>query len=294
MHCIKRCIRLLSMFLALVSGAYAGVQRVDITSRTDVLGGKEFGERGAYERIAGRVYFSIAVANPRNRAIVDLGNAVNLNHGEVEFSSDFVVLRPKDASKANGTMILENPNRGRAHIIALVDGGDWDAGHSAGDAWLLRNGYSIAMLGWQWDAVGDGALRLYAPIVKENGKTITGLVRGDLMPSKATTEIPLGHLINGSIGGSEYPVAAPADSRNSLTVRDSREAKRQLIPRSQWRFAHAMDGKLVASDRYLHLDVGFQPGKLYEYVYVAADPVVGSSRVDLQACKLEYSIVSPK
>ena len=29
-------------------------------------------------------------------------------------------------------------------------------------------------------------------------------------------------------------------------------------------------------------------------VVVTGDPEVGSSRVDLQACKLEYSIVSPK
>ena len=271
---LKQCVRLLPLLLAFMPGAYAAVQRVDITSRADLLDGQEFGERGAYERIAGRVYFSIVVANPRNRAIVDLGNAVNLNHGEVEFSSDFVVLRPKNANKGNGAMILENPNRGRAHIVALVDGGDWDAAHSAGDAWLLRNGYSIAMLGWQWDAVGDGALRLYAPIAKENGKTITGLVRGDLMPSKAAAEIPLGHVISGSIGGSEYPVAAPDDPRNSLTVRDSREAKRRVIPRSQWQFAHTVDGKLVASDRYIHLEGDFQPGQLYEYVYVAADPVV--------------------
>ena len=35
-----------------------------------------------------------------------------------------------------------------------------------------------------------------------------------------------------------------------------------------------MQGKLVPSDRYIHLNGGFQPGKIYEYVYVAADPVV--------------------
>ena len=35
-----------------------------------------------------------------------------------------------------------------------------------------------------------------------------------------------------------------------------------------------MQGKLVPSDRYIHLKGGFQPGKIYEYVYVAADPVV--------------------
>ena len=78
----------------------------------------------------------------------------------------------------------------------------------------------------------------------------------------------------GSIGGTEYPVAAPDDPRNVLTVRDSREARRTIIPRTQWQFAHTVDGKLVPSDRFIHLKGGFQPGKIYEYVYVVADPVV--------------------
>ncbi len=51
-------------------------------------------------------------------------------------------------------------------------------------AGCLRSGFTIVSLGWQWDAAGHDALRLYAPIAKENGKTITGLLRGDLMPSK--------------------------------------------------------------------------------------------------------------
>ena len=53
-----------------------------------------------------------------------------------------------------------------------------------------------------------------APIAKDHGKTITGLLRGDLMPSKAMDEIPLGHLITGTMGGSEYPVSNPDDPRN--------------------------------------------------------------------------------
>jgi len=39
-----------------------------------------------------------------------------------------------------------------------------------GDAWLLRNGYTVAALGWQWDATGEDALHLYAPIAKDQGK----------------------------------------------------------------------------------------------------------------------------
>jgi hypothetical protein len=59
-----------------------------------------------------------------------------------------------------------------------------------------------------------------------------------------------------------------------LTVRDSREAQRTTIPRTQWQFAHTVDGKLTPNDRFIHLDGGFHPGKIYEYVYVVADPVV--------------------
>src|ERR1700684_3140771 len=169
-----RLIAFLLIFCATL--AHARVTRVEITSRTDVLGGKSFGDAGAYERITGRVYFSLATANPHNMRIVDLGNAVNLKNGEVEFSSDFVAIRPKDAQKGNGSMLLEIPNRGRGRIVALVDGGDWDLTNDPGDAWLLRNGFTVMSLGWQWDADGPEALRLLAPVAKENGKTITGLL----------------------------------------------------------------------------------------------------------------------
>jgi hypothetical protein len=272
---VPRNLKLLLVFLIFTAlSATARVLRVEIASRTDLQDGKIFGNSGPYERIQGRIYFSVSVANPHNRRIVDLARAENLKNGEVEFSADFVALRPKDAKKGNGSLLLEVPNRGHSRIVALVDGGDWDVAHDAGDAWLLRNGYTFVALGWQWDATGEDALRLYAPIAKENGKTITGLLRGDLMPSKIMEDIPLGHLIIGNIGGSEYPVSAPHDARNSLTVRDSREGKRIPIPRSHWQFAHTLDGKLQPSTRHIHLDGGFQPGKIYEYVYVVADPVI--------------------
>jgi Alpha/beta hydrolase domain len=250
----------------------ARVARLEITSRADIAAGKSFGAAGPYERITGKVYFSVAVANPHNRRIVDLANAVDLKNGRVEFSSDFVAIRPKDLSKGNGSMLLEVPNRGSGSIVSLVDGGARDVVGDPGDGWLLRRGFTIVSLGWQWDA--PAGLRLYAPIAKDHGKSITGLLRGDLTPFRAMAEIPLGHLITGRIGGTEYPVAAPGDTRNTLTVRDSREAPRTVIPRSKWQFAHRVNGKLMPSNRFIHLEGGFQPGKLYEYVYVVKDPVV--------------------
>jgi hypothetical protein len=266
--------RILLILQLCVPVLYARVVRVEVASRTAVLDGKSFGDAGTYERITGRVYFSLPVTNAHNQPIVDLGNAVNSKDGEVEFSSDFVVVRPKDANRGNGSMLLEVPNRGHDRLLTLVDGGNEDLAHDAGDGWLLRAGFTVAAVGWQWDSADADALRFYAPIAKENGKTITGLLRGDLMLAQPQAEIPLGHLMPGAIGGTEYPVFAPDDPRNTITVRDTRNGERTVIPAGQWQFAHTVGGKLTPSDRFIHLDGGFQAGKIYEYVYVVADPVV--------------------
>jgi hypothetical protein len=85
------------------------LSRCDSTSREEVLGGTAFGTSGAYDRILGRVIFTVPVANAHNRSIVDLRNAVNLKHGAVESSADMVILRPKDAARASGTLLLEVP-----------------------------------------------------------------------------------------------------------------------------------------------------------------------------------------
>jgi alpha/beta hydrolase family protein len=274
MRFLQRSASLLLVLLGLVSLLEARVVRVDIASREDVLGGQPFGDGGAYERITGRVYFSVAVANKHNRGIVDLENAVNLKDGEVEFWSDFLLVRPKEAAHGNGTLLLEVPNRGHPRILSVVDGGSEDLSKDAGDGWFLRHGYTVAALGWQWDAAGDDALRLYTPVAKDHGHTISGLLRGDVMPAKPMQDLPLGHLMGSNIGGTEYPAAAPDDPRNVLTVRDSPLAPHTVIARSQWSFGHLVDGKVEPSDRYIHLQGGFQPGKIYEYIYVVKDPVV--------------------
>ena len=267
--------RLLIVILACSGGwLNARVLRVEIVSRQDVQNGKTFGKTGAYERLTGRIYFSVGVADQANRRIVDLENAANLSHGEVAFSTDFVAVRPKDLSRSNGSLLLEVPNRGHARILSVVDGGDWSLKQNAGDGWLLRNGYSVAAVGWQWDAPGDDALRLYAPIAKDHGRPITGLLHGDLMPSKVMDEIPLRHLIVGNIGGTEYPVSDPNDSRDVLSVRATPLGARRMIPRSEWQFAHVSGGTIKPSNRYIHLNSGFQPGKIYEYVYVVSNPVI--------------------
>jgi len=73
---LRSCASCLVLALLLtVVPLYARVLRVEVASRTTVLDGKVFGNAGAYERITGRVYFSLPVANAHNLRIVDLRNA---------------------------------------------------------------------------------------------------------------------------------------------------------------------------------------------------------------------------
>src|SRR5208337_4141229 len=69
---IRRGLVVCLVFLFTIPTVSARVTRVEIASRVDVLGGKAFGESGAYERITGRVYFAVRVDNIHNKPIVDL------------------------------------------------------------------------------------------------------------------------------------------------------------------------------------------------------------------------------
>ena len=272
MKLVSRLVLSLLVFL-LAAAAQARVVRVEVLSQ-----GHSFNNTGlpSYEKIVARVYFAVKPESSRNRRIVDLDKAARNNLGEVEFSSDLFLLRP--LAQSNGAMLLEIPNRGGKGILSLVDGGKADPASAAdlGDAWILRRGFTFASLGWQWDVVDSpGNLRLYAPVAHESGgKHITGLLRDDFTPSEPSNEVPLGHIMGNRLGGTEYPVAAPDDSRNVLTVRDTPHGQRRVIPRADWSFAHAVDGKVTPSNRFLHLNSGFVPGKIYELVYVVQDPVI--------------------
>ena len=110
------------IFLFSASGAAAHVTRVEIISRTDVLDGRAFGLAGPYEKIVGRVYFAVNPDNLHNRLIVDLAKAPRNAQGEVEFSADLYLLKPKDMNKGNNAVLFEVSNRGGKGILHLVNG----------------------------------------------------------------------------------------------------------------------------------------------------------------------------
>jgi hypothetical protein len=261
---LRRCVVLLLALVAAAAPAFARVTRMEVRSSVRIEG------QGIapYDKIDARVYFAVRPDDPHNRGIVDLDKAPRNAQGEVEFSADLFLMRPLHG--ANGALLLEIPNRGGKGLLRIVDGGSSDPKNIAdlGDAWLLRQGYTIAALGWQWDAPG---LHLYAPVATDHGQPISGLLRDDFTPVAKSTDWPLGHIIVGRVGGTEYPVANPDDPRNVLTVRDTPDGPRQTIPRSDWTFTPPT---ATAINGGIHYSSGFQPGRIYELVYVVKDPVV--------------------
>ncbi|HXN41028.1 MAG TPA: hypothetical protein VN918_04510, partial [Myxococcaceae bacterium] len=156
------------LIVALAANAEARLDRIEVSSRADVIGGKSFGLAGPYEKIVGKAYFSVRPDNPHNKQIVDLDKSHFNKKGEVEFSADIFILKPKEDGRGNGSLLLEIPNRGGKGILRLVNraGGAVDPTSAAdfGDGFLMRQGFTVAWLGWQFDVADDrGLMRLDAP-----------------------------------------------------------------------------------------------------------------------------------
>ena len=254
--------RAIAVLPILVASLYAEVVRIDIQSRSDVLGGRAFGLAGSYEKLTGKVYFAVDPSNAINRIIADIDKAPRNAQGKVEFSSDLYALKPKQAERSNGAVLYEVSNRGGKGMLAMFNRarGNLEPAAEAefGDGYLMKQGFTLVWLGWQWDPPEKpGLMRLYP--AKAPG--VSGLVRSDFRVAQKTTT----HMLSDR-SHIPYRVADPNDGSNTLTVREKIDSPRRTIPREQWRFSS--DGGSV------EMAAGFEPHRIYEVVYTARDPVL--------------------
>jgi hypothetical protein len=264
-------LRALFVSLIIALPVYGEVVRVEVQTRNDLLGGKTFGLAGPYEKLSGKIHFAVDPKNAANRTIADIDLAPRNSSGKVEFSADFYVLKPKRLERGNGAALLEISNRGLKGMLAFYNRAtaslDPASPAEVGDGFLMRHGFTLLWVGWQFDPTRPGLLRLHPPLAMENGRPITGLVRSDFVLTQKTHEQNLGdrdHLA--------YPVANPDDPENTLTVRDSPLGARRTIPRAEWSFARLENGKPIPDRRHIYMASGFEPKKIYEIVYRGQDP----------------------
>jgi hypothetical protein len=253
------------MLMLAASAVDARVVRLRIERREAVLNGRPFGAAGPYEKLVGKVDFGLDPALPRNGEIVDLKLAPRNARGEVESSADFYMLKPVDPRRGNGRLFYEVGNRGGKAILATfqkaVGSADPTTEAEYGDGALMRQGFTLLWLGWQWDVPERaGTMRMEMPIATDNGRRITGIVRGNFILNERAETASVADRNHKA-----YPVLDPNSADNFMTVRDDPVAKGQVVPRARWRF---VDEGTVA------LEGGFEPGRIYDVVYRSADPRV--------------------
>src|SRR5678816_4161327 len=191
--------RLIVAVLALIAAASlaeARVVRLRIERREVVLNGRAFGAAGPYEKLVGKVDFGLDPALPRNGEIVDLKLAPRNARGEVESSADFYMLKPVDPRRGNGRLFYEVGNRGGKAILATfqkaASSPDPTTEAQFGDGALMRQGFTLLWMGWQWDVPErPGTMRMTMPIATENGRRITGIVRGNFILNEHAPTAPL-------------------------------------------------------------------------------------------------------
>ena len=243
-----RVLRAVSLVLLVATTAAAEVVRIEIDRRTDVAGNMRYGLAGSYERIAGTIYFEVDPNNPANQIVTDLDLAPRNANGRVEFHSNFFLLKPKDVSRGNGTVLYEVSNRGGKGLLGFYNNAagslDPETAAEMGDGFLLRHGFTVLWLGWQFDPpMRDGLMRVHAPVATHNGAPITGLVRSEIIVSAPAHDWSLAdrnHIA--------YAVTDPDDAANVMTVRDGVDQPRRVIPRDQWRFARRHDDGVIVDD----------------------------------------------
>src|SRR3954468_15165739 len=151
------------------SAADAGVVRLRIERREVVLDGRAFGAAGAYEKLVGKVDFALDPMLPRNGDIIDLGLAPRNARGEVEASADFYMLKPVDPRRGNGRLFYEVGNRGGKAMLPTFQKAssspDPVTEAQFGDGALMRDGFTLLWMGWQWDVPErPGTMRMEMPI----------------------------------------------------------------------------------------------------------------------------------
>src|SRR2546428_13015432 len=104
--------RAILLLLVAAAPALAEVVRIDVQSRSDLVGGQPFGAAGPYEKLSGKIFFAVDPALPANRIVTDLDKAPRNAAGKVEFSADFYLIKPKSVARGNAAGLYEVSNRG--------------------------------------------------------------------------------------------------------------------------------------------------------------------------------------
>ena len=257
----------LVMMAAMVAApaADARITRVQITgTESPTFGGYSWPGVGQYERIVGKAFGEVNPLDARNAVIVDIGLAPRNASGNVEYSFDFYILKPKDLSTGAHKVMYEPPNRGGKTWATLgrVPGGN-DPGSITdptilASSFLMPRGYTMVWSGWDKSAGTNTAnfnATITLPVAKNpGGSTITGPAYEYIVTSGNSFTL-------------NYPAATLDKTRATLTHRVHLDDPPVTIPASGWNYNASGTAISLVGGNFVGNDI-------YEFSYTAKDPTV--------------------
>ncbi len=242
-----------------MTGFYAEARVTDFSIEwiTPAFNGEEFGDAGSYQRIDAVASFAVDPKSPRAASIVGIEAAPLNKAGEVKFSTEVVILRPADMSKASKTLLYEVPNHGRnlSFLMLNLSGSSLypTTSEDAGDGFLMSQGMTIVWSGWQADIPDENLLNLSLP-------TLPGVV------GSSREEYIFNQPGDISTGTLTYPAADTDPAEATLTVREKEADERQTPPGLSFRYINANEIEIT---RPASMDAG----AIHEFIYPAKDAV---------------------
>ena len=246
--------------------AEARIVAVRVDRTEPFADGASFGATGAYQLIVGVARGEVDPRDPANAGIVNLARAPRNARGLVEYETDFYLLRPADPAKGNRKIVYEVNNRGRKLLFlyfmdATTGGNEPRTVADAGNALLLRQGYTLAWSGWDPDAPrAAGGLAMQAPVPSDGGRPIVRTIREELVSGTRGQPVDVFRL--------SYEAATLDQSAARLTVRRNEAHPPSEVPAGEWAYGDARTIRL--------LPAGTRPGPgtIYDFRYPARDPKV--------------------
>lgn len=271
----------------LSSRAEARVTRIQVTSRELVADGMSFGDTGPYEKLRGTVFFEVDPNDPRNAQVFDLDKAPRNSRGMVEFSAEMFILKPVDLTKGNNELFFEVNNRGSKLSLILMNDTPPGANNNnpttaldLGNGFLLRQGYTLAWVGWEADILpGMDRLTVQFPVAMQAGQPIAERILTEFADAKGAsiTDVFTQPLSYAAISSDPAVGMAELRMRPSDSPRPSAPdiPEGEVVPISQWAFARCPNGPPgTPSTTNICLVGGFQNDKVYQLIYKAKDPTV--------------------
>lgn len=262
-----------AILLATPITSSARLTQLVVAQTVPLAGGVSWGNSGAYEKLTGTAYFEVNPADPLNAVIVDLDKAPRNARGMVEFSTQFMIVKPVNMALGNHKIFYRVNNRGNDSLLAAQT-----VAQVGSNDIYLKMGYTIVDAGWEGDVLPT-ATKLVAMLpvaANADGSPITGAMRIEY----SDRTIPLAGTFTMNLEGNaafhSYETADTDTAHATFTVRDSVNGAKTAIAPDRWAFGRCPTGQasLVPSTFDICYFDGFQNSKLYELIYTAKNPIV--------------------